>query len=352
MLNFRTIKENFNMFAPDGKLFTQEIEHRIDPLTGTVATVNAFLGEKAKAFLGQADTELLEKLQNDTKPNCPFCVAEKSGTRFSKEFIEAGFIKFGNSIAVPNLFSKAGIDAVVIVNHTQHVLKPSKISSEDFGNAIRTGVELIKRGRRFNEGYVHHVMGMNFLNPGGSSVPHPHFQVHLRSVPYSGITEILRLSKDYYEKTGSSYWQNLVKQEEDEKVRFAGRVGDVSWITPFAPAHQKEVWGVLGGKSTLYDVTDAEIDSLGKGIQKVVSFYEEEGHFSYTFAFFSSPLSEDAKHFALQVRLCARPAFKALYSNYDTWFTPKFIGDEVHTTAPEDYCKRLKNLFDKGVSDV
>lgn len=345
MIEFKSVKENFKMFAPDGNHFTQEIAHRVDPLTGVVATVNTFLGEKAKAFLGQADTALLEKLENDTKQNCPFCVAEKTGTRFSKEFVETGFIKYGNSIAVPNLFSKAGIDAVVIVNHTQHVLKPSKITSEDFSNAIKTGVDLIKRGRKFNNSFVHHVMGMNFLNPGGSSVPHPHFQVHLRSVPFSGVTNLLKLSDDYYLRTNKNYWNTLIDMEKKENLRFIGNLGKTNWIVPFAPAHQKEVWGVLYNKSTLSDLSEDEAEAFGKGIHNVVSFYEEEGHFAYTFAFISSPLPDKEKSFCLQVRLCARPAFKALYSNYDTWFTPKFIGDEVHTTVPEDYCQRLKKLF-------
>lgn len=344
-MDFFSVKEHFKMTGPDGKEFVQEIEHRKDPLTWVVATINSFLGEKAKAFLGQADTELLKKLEEESKETCPFCVALEKGTRFSTDFIKEGLIKIGNSLAVPNLFSKAGIDAVVIVNHKQHTLAPSKISKEDFASAIKVGVALIKKGVDYNERLTHHVMGMNFLNPGGSSVPHPHFQVHLRSVPYSGITDILRLSEDYYRKKGVSYWQELIEFEKKEDVRFIGEVGKSCWIMPFAPAHQKEVWGILPGKGTLSELSDDEADAFAEGISKVVSFYEEEGHYAYTFAFFSSPVDNACDHFALQVRLCARPAFKSLYSNYDTWFTPKFIGDEVHTTAPEVYCQRLKNLF-------
>jgi hypothetical protein len=28
--------------------------------------------------------------------------------------------------------------------------------------------------------------------------------------------------------------------------------------------------------------------------------------------------------------------------NYDTWFAPMFVGDEVHTEAPERYAERLR----------
>jgi len=44
----------------------------------------------------------------------------------------------------------------------------------------------------------------------------------------------------------------------------------------------------------------------------------------------------------LHVKLIARPAFRASYTNYDTWFGPKLAGDEAHTEAPEQYAARLK----------
>jgi len=34
-----------------------------------------------------------------------------------------------------------------------------------------------RRARAYDAFLVHHIAGMNFLGPGGSSVPHPHFQV-------------------------------------------------------------------------------------------------------------------------------------------------------------------------------
>ena len=45
------------------------------------------------------------------------------------------------------------------------------------------------------------------------------------------------------------------------------------------------------------------------------------------------------------MKICSRPAFKALYANYDTWFAPMFVGDEVHTEAPEAYAARLRARF-------
>ena len=32
-------------------------------------------------------------------------------------------------------------------------------------------------------------------------------------------------------------------------------------------------------------------------------------------------------------------------ANYDTWFTPKFVGDDVHTQAPEEYAALLRDRW-------
>lgn len=346
MITFKAFEEKLSMINVDGSLLEQCIEHRIDPLTGVTATINTFLGEKAKAFLGQTDTELLTKLENESKQNCPFCVALEKGTRFPSYLVEEGYIKIGDALGVPNLFSKAAIDAVVIVNHKKHVLRPSTLTKEDFSNTIKVGISLFQKVLNFNSSIIHPVMGMNFLHPGGSSVPHPHFQVHIRTVAYSGITNILRLSKTYREKEGVNYWLALIEQEEKEGKRFIGKINQVSWLTPFAPAHQKEVWGILSGKANFCQLDDNDVEAFSEGIQKVINYYEQEGNFAFTLAFLSAPLTENVEdYFSLQVRICARPAFKSLYSNYDTWFTPKFIGDEVHTNAPEYYCNGIKKFF-------
>jgi galactose-1-phosphate uridylyltransferase len=246
----------------------------------------------------------------------------------------------GTAVAIPNLFAKCAFDSVVIVDPSRHVLFPSKLASSALADAIRAAAELVRRAREHDPSLVHHVAGMNFLPPGGSSVPHPHFQVHVRSVPYSGIAGTLRLAVAYRERTGRSYWTDLLETERGGP-RHVGGTGDVEWIAAWAPAHQKEIWGVLPGKASLAEISDADADAFGTGIAKVVSFYEESGTHPFTLAFHSSAEAASGA-WALHVKLCSRPAFKAQYTNYDTWFAPKFLGDEVHTEAPESYAGRLR----------
>lgn len=52
MIEFTSVMESARLVDPTGAVLEQAVEHRLDPLTQSVATINTALGEKAKAFLG------------------------------------------------------------------------------------------------------------------------------------------------------------------------------------------------------------------------------------------------------------------------------------------------------------
>jgi UDPglucose--hexose-1-phosphate uridylyltransferase len=341
-MELASITERTYLIDPSGHRAEQIIEHRIDPLSGAVASINAALGEKAKAFLGGADVELLERLQQQSKSGCPFCNAAEKGTRYVPELVAEGQLRVGSALAMPNLFSKCSFDSVVIVDPGKHSLFPSMLSRDALADAIRATAELVRRARAHDPSSVHHVAGMNFLHPGGSSVPHPHLQVHVRSVPYSGIARAMRESAAFFERTGHNYWTALLETEQKLGARYLGRIGDVEWLAAFAPSHQREIWGVLPGKGSLVEIDGSDAAAFAGGISRIVTFYEESGTHPFTFAFFSSPERGTSRNWALHVRVCSRPAFKSLFANYDSWFAPKFVGDEVHTEAPEHYAEKLR----------
>ncbi len=342
MIELASRVEITRLLDPGGARAEQAIEHRIDPLTGAVASINEALGEKARAFLGVADTALLEELEVKTRAACPFCAAAEKGTRYPPDLVPEGQLRIGRAIAMPNLFSKCASDSVVVLDHDRHVLFPSRIGADAFANGIRAAAELVRRLRRHDPSLVHHVAGMNFLLPAGSSVPHPHFQVQIRALPYSGIARAMERSAAFRATHGVSYWAALLEQERQVGARYLGRSGPVEWIAAWAPAHQREIWGVLPARSSLVELEDAEADAFAVGIAKVVSFYEQVGAHPFNLVFFSAPLPPGDGSFALHVRLCSRPPLKPLYANYDTWFTPKFVGDDVHLEAPEQYAARLR----------
>jgi len=339
------ITEKATLIDPSGKLAEQVIEHRTDPLTGQVASVNLALGEKARAFLGVADLALLDDLQEKSRTGCPFCGAAEKGTRFEPGFAPEGQLRFGGALAMPNLFSKCARDSVVVLDVRNHVLRPSQVGAEALANGIRAAAELVRRGRAADPHLVHHLAGMNFLPPGGSSVPHPHFQVHVRGAPYSGVTRLLERSADWRRRTGRDFWASLVESERAAGLRHLGRDGPVEWLAAWAPSHQREVWGLVPGTGSLTELDEAGVKGLAAGLARVLAYYEEVGTHPFTLAFLSSPDPGRGGEFALQVRACSRPALKPLYVNYETWFGPMFAGDEVHTEAPETYAARLRERW-------
>jgi galactose-1-phosphate uridylyltransferase len=335
------VVERTRLVDPAGAPAEQVIEHRVDPLLGTVASINAALGEKARAFLGGADLALLQDLEERSRATCPFCAAAEKGTRFPPALVPEGQLRIGDALAMPNLFSKAGLDCVVVVDPARHVLFPSRIREKGLADAVRAAAELVRRARRDEPARVHHVAGMNFLAPGGSSVPHPHLQVHARSVPYSGIARAMALAAAHLDRKGRGYFEELLETERALGVRHLGRTGSVEWVVAWAPAHQREVWGILPSATSLVELDDAAAEGFAAGISRVISFYEEAGVHPFTLAFMSSP-APGARGWALHVKICSRPALRAMYANYDSWFGPKLVGDDAHVEAPESYAAALR----------
>jgi galactose-1-phosphate uridylyltransferase len=344
-MELSSVLERATLVDPSGHPAEQIIEHRTCPLTGTVASLNAAFGEKAKAFLGKPDGALLAKLEDSSRAGCPFCSAGERGTRFLPETSEEAQVRVGRSLAVPNLFAKCGFDAVVIVDPALHVLYPSRLPPDALADALRASARMVRLARAVDPSRVHHLAGMNFLHPGGSSVPHPHLQVHARSVPYSGVARAMAAAVQWRERTGRCFFDALLDHERKVGVRHIGTTGEVEWVSAFAPSHQREVWGVLPGTASLADARDQDLASFAEGISRVVCAYEEWGVHPFTFAFMSSPHAGRERDWALHVKICSRPAFQPIYANFDTWFSPMFAGDEVHTEAPEAYAARLKERF-------
>jgi len=74
----------------------------------------------------------------------------------------------------------------------------------------------------------------------------------------------------------------------------------------------------------------------------VVSSCESIQNHPFTLAFFSRPAPGRGGKHELQVRICARPALRSLYSSYDTWFAPLLGGDGAHVEIPERHAAELR----------
>ena len=64
-----TILNPFNGFAPE----EHRVEVRKDPLLGDTSVHNPYLKDKARAFFGENDAELIKKLAEESSKGCIFC---------------------------------------------------------------------------------------------------------------------------------------------------------------------------------------------------------------------------------------------------------------------------------------
>src|SRR5207244_4476989 len=214
-MELASITERTFLIDPAGNRSEQEIEQRVDPLTGTVASVNLALGEKAKAFLGTADVEMLRDFETRSKTGCPFCSAEEKGTRFLPDLVKEGQLRIGKALAI-------------------------------------------------------------------------------------------QCSAEYCRVQGRNFWTELLDQERKAGARYIGSTDPVEWIATFAPAHQKEIWGVLPGVGSLIELDDRAAASFAEGLSRILSFYEKSGVHPFTFALFSSPDAGSGQFYSLHLRICAR----------------------------------------------
>ena len=95
-MEFASVTERTFLVDPAGNRAEQVIEHRTDPLTGTVASVNTALGEKARAFVGSADLDLLRELEEELGEAINPLIVQAA-----KEFAGAGLASVCEAVGIP-----------------------------------------------------------------------------------------------------------------------------------------------------------------------------------------------------------------------------------------------------------
>jgi galactose-1-phosphate uridylyltransferase len=185
---------------------------------------------------------------------------------------------------------------------------------------------------------------MNFLAPAGSTIIHMHMQALASDVPLQATAELLESSRSYFEKRGSSYWLDLVETEKQLGVRYLGRIGNVHWVTPFAPLGVNEAQAVVPGKSGLDQITDDDIEGLAAGIVKVLRFYHDTGVRSFNGAMYSGPLQGAEDYFSIGFRMVSRYGYKARFVS-DIWALQYLLGEREIYESPEETCLKLRQYF-------
>jgi UDPglucose--hexose-1-phosphate uridylyltransferase len=106
---FESIESIFTILNPQNNFSedVHQVEVRRDPLLGDTSVYNPFLKDKAKAFFGDNDPDLIQRLVEESARSCIFCGerVEKSTAQFPPSIVPEGRIRVGEAVLFANIFS-------------------------------------------------------------------------------------------------------------------------------------------------------------------------------------------------------------------------------------------------------
>jgi len=343
-ITFESVESTFTILNPQDN-FNEDvhrIEVRKDPLLGDTSVYNPFLKDKAKAFFGDNDPALIQKLVDESAKTCIFCEGkvEKITGKYPADIVPEGRIRVGESLLFANIFSIGKFHPVVSLSRA-HFLKLSEFSPEIIANGLLAAQQFLKALYRTNSSMLFTTINANYLFPAGASLVHPHLQMLVTPVAYSYHARLLDGCRAYYQKNNSAYHADLIDEEKQSGSRYIAKKGSWHWMSAFSPTGSNEIDAVHESESDFVFLNETAVRDLAGGISKVLAFYESIGYLSFNFTLFSvrQPLAGEGFHCLLKII-----NRQNLYPNYrnDDYFLQKMLQTELIINLPENLAEKLR----------
>lgn len=336
-----TILNPFNNFA----LEEHQVEVRKDPLLGDTSIYNPYLKDKAKAFFGENDQELLKRLADESARNCIFCcenVLHKTA-RYPANILSQGRIRIGDAVLFANLFSVGAYHPVIALCGT-HFLKLREFTPQLLGDGFKAAHEFLRFVYNRDPSAVFTALCMNYLFPAGASIVHPHMQLLVTPIAYSYHARMKDAGHRYFEKYGTSYFDDLASEEKRIGERYITRQNSWHWFAAFSPMGSNEITAIHVKEADFAALSDGDLKDLSLGISKALLLYESLGHLSFNFTLYSVRQTARADGFRCVFKIISR---QNLYPNYrnDDYFLQKMLQSELIFNLPEELAEQLKNIF-------
>jgi len=336
-----TILNPFNDFAPE----EHGVEVRKDPLLGDTSVHNPYLKDKARAFFGRNDEELIRTLARESAKNCIFCgenVVSKTA-RYPSDMVPEGRIRKGAAVLFSNLFSVGAYHPVIALG-SAHFLKLAEFTPAMLADGFEAAQEFLRCVYGRDGSAVFAAVCANYLLPAGASLVHPHLQMLVTPAAYSYHARMLDAARHYYEKNGTSYYDDLVAEEQRTNARYIVRQNNWHWLAAFSPLGSNEITAIHGTETDFGTLPAADLHDLAYGISRVLLLYERLGHLSFNYALYSVRQSgrDDG-----QRCVCKVISRQNLYPNYrnDDYFLQKMLQTELIFNLPEELAGQLRTLF-------
>jgi galactose-1-phosphate uridylyltransferase len=341
ILSTFTILNPFNGFAPE----EHRVEVRKDPLLGDTSVHNPYLKNKARAFFGENDAELIKKLAEESSKGCIFCgenVLNKTA-QYPSDLLSQGRLQVGEAILFANLFSVGAYHPVVALG-SKHFLKLSEFAPGLLADGMEAAQEFLRSVYRTDASAIFTALCANYLLPAGASLVHPHLQMLVTPLAYSYHARLLDACRLYHEKYRTFYFDDLVAEEKRVGARYIAEQDGWRWLAAFSPMGSNEITAIHEKEADFGALSKEDLQDLAFGISKVLLLYERLGHLSFNSALYSVRQGARAEGFRCVFKIISR---QNLYPNYrsDDYFLQKMLQTELIFTPPEELAEHLKKMF-------
>ena len=249
---------------------------------------NPFLKNKAKAFFGDNDADLITKLAEESADSCIFCgenVLQKTA-RYPSDILPEGRLRRGNAVLFANLFSIGAFHPVIALG-SRHFLRPSEFSPGLLADGFLVARDFLRSLYARDPEAVYSTLCANYLLPAGASLMHPHLQMLVTPLPYSYLRRLIDAAEAWNEKSGSSCFGELAAEEKRRGERYAGSLGNWHWIAAFSPMGSNEITAIHDSEADFAELGDEDTADLCQGIAKVLGLYERLGYISFNYTLYS-----------------------------------------------------------------
>ena len=346
-IHLESIKRDARFLSPlkNFEPEVQVIEHRRDPLTGRTVIVLKGRIEYVRGYL-ESDAHSIDDLANSTQQTCPFCpdAVEKRAPKFIPEISLEGRISVGEAVCFPSLFAHEDHNAVVVPTHSHNVAL-DQMRTTMFVDGFKACIEYFRRLQGLDPKVKNDAIIMNYYPPAGSTIAHPHLQALASDLPLQATHQLIERSSSYFEKYGSSYWEELIEEEKRTSERYLGKLGKMEWLTSFAPTGMNQALAIVPKVSDVSSLSDEDLNDLAQGIVRVLRYYHDTGVRSFNLAVYSAPFAEPLDYFDVNVRIVSRYGYKPRFVS-DVWALQYLLGEQEVYEAPEETCSKLRKYFE------
>ena len=323
--------------AGDEAYSERKLQVRFDPLLGTSARI----AEGVKLQI--RDDAALASFRAPS-PNCPFCaeLIDKVTPRIAPEIVPAGRIRVGDTVVFPNLVPYSRYAAVAVFT-ARHWLDLRDFASALIVDNLAASLEYIRAVTKIDADARFCAYNINYLYPSGGSLPHPHSQLYVDPFPTSMMRMQHASVTAYWQANGRCFWNDLVSAETERAERMILRDGPIAWMTPFAPIGFNEIRAVLCDRTTILDLTSADVWALAAGISRVLAWYDSIGYNSFNLALYSGELGKEGSD-RVNLTIITRTAMVPFYRS-DSMYLERLHWEAALDRTPENIAADVREYF-------